>query len=132
MEAEVFTREGVRKVNLNRRKAIHLKCMDCSAFQYKEMINCLQTDCPLHPFRTGIGKQNPVQRNRAIKEYCLWCMYDHSREIEKCTSVNCPLFNYKGFLLQKQHIGATSGTISSELMKGINQGVNNARTKEYK
>lgn len=34
-------------------KTIHQKCMDCSAYQIKEIELCPSNDCPLWPFRMG-------------------------------------------------------------------------------
>ena len=34
-------------------KNIHQKCMDCSAYQIKEIELCPSDDCPLWPFRMG-------------------------------------------------------------------------------
>lgn len=107
----ILTRDGVAEVQVNRRKAIHLRCLDCSGFEWNEVRDCEHTDCPLYPYRTGRGKQVPASRNRAIKEYCMWCGVDQPGEITACTSLHCPLYKYRGYLAKKQHIGATSDMI---------------------
>lgn len=97
----ILTRNGIAEVHLNRRKAIHLKCLDCSGFEWNEVRDCEHTDCPLYPYRTGKGKQDAVNRNRAIKEFCTWCVVDQTAEVAKCGGVHCPLYKYRGYLLQK-------------------------------
>lgn len=38
---------------INRSKAIRLKCLDCCAFQSKEVKLCTSTNCPLWRYRMG-------------------------------------------------------------------------------
>ena len=117
METKVLTKSGIQSVNLNRRRAIRYRCMDCSGFERNDVQNCTHVnDCSLYPFRMGTGKQNAVSRNRAIKEYCMWCMVDQTREVERCSSIDCPLFQFRGYLRQKQHIEALTDTISPEVV----------------
>lgn len=97
MKQEIYTREGLREVTLNRRKAIRFMCMDCSGFEFNEVANCEHKKCPLYSYRMGTGKQNPKERNRAIKDYCLDCMVGKPGEISQCVSVNCPLLHYRGY-----------------------------------
>jgi hypothetical protein len=81
--------------NLNRRHAIHEKCLDCAAGHYKEVTNCSYADCSLHPFRILNCKQNPAQREKAIRKYCLWCTNGQVGEVTKCPSHLCPLYMYR-------------------------------------
>lgn len=60
-------------VRLNRRRSIREKCLNCSEWSTKDVQECPFGDCPLHPYRTGKGNQNPKQRDKAIRSYCLWC-----------------------------------------------------------
>ena len=96
MKAVILDKHGSKKVvDLNRRKAIRERCLNCSAWCPKEVANCSFKDCPLHPFRLGKGKQNPKARAKAIKKYCLFCMAGQGSEVRKCISVNCPLYPYR-------------------------------------
>jgi hypothetical protein len=80
---------------MNRRMAIRLKCMNCSAWIPKDVRNCVFAGCHLFPFRTGRGKQNAKGRYKAIRLYCLWCMNGQRKEIRLCPSADCPLFSYR-------------------------------------
>jgi hypothetical protein len=82
---------------LNRRKAIRWKCVDCSAGSYSEVRNCTFTDCPLHPYRSGQGKQNPKLRSKLIRAYCLWCMGDQIGEVWNCHLNECTLWSYRKY-----------------------------------
>jgi hypothetical protein len=95
MLIQIQYKDGPKIVNLNRRKAIRERCMNCTGWSYKQVTDCTFDDCPLHPFRSGKGKQNPKKRNIAIRKYCLWCMCGQSSEVSKCTSTDCPLFPYR-------------------------------------
>ncbi len=86
---------GLKAVDLNRRKAIHERCLNCSAWYPSEVTNCTFTDCPLYPFRTGVGRQNSKVRAKAIRKYCLWCCNGSLYEVRKCVSRDCPLFPFR-------------------------------------
>ena len=114
MKVKIMSKDGFKVVDLNRRKAIHERCLNCSTWHPRNVTECEFSDCSLFPFRSGNGKQNPKKRKQAIKSYCLWCMAGQSSEISKCVSVNCPLFAYRlkridrsieiDFDIQKEHI----------------------------
>ena len=95
MSVSILGKNGPKVVNLNRRKAIRERCLNCAGWFHKEVTNCTFTDCPLHPFRSGQGKQNAKTRSKAIRKYCLWCMNGQHGEISKCPSKDCPLFFYR-------------------------------------
>lgn len=40
-------------------RAIRAKCLDCSAGSYKEVRLCLDTNCPLWPYRLGRRPKTP-------------------------------------------------------------------------
>jgi hypothetical protein len=86
-----------KELGLNRRKAIKLKCFDCSGYKYKEVRNCHHLYCPLFPYRMGKGEQNPKERDRAIRFYCMWCCLDQPTEIILCGSGDCPLHDFRGY-----------------------------------
>jgi hypothetical protein len=113
MLAEIQSKAGLKTVDLNRRKAIREKCLNCSCWDLKEVGNCKFTDCALHRYRKGKGKQDPKDRDRAIRGYCFWCMAGQRAEIARCVSVHCALFRFrrgkveKAFSIpQKAHGGA--------------------------
>ena len=101
MKVEIQSKNGHKVVDLNRRKAIREKCLNCSGYSYVEVECCNFTDCPLHRFRTGRGVQNSKLRIEAIHKYCLWCMNGNKAEISKCVSRDCPLFPYRKSTVDK-------------------------------
>ena len=87
---------GYRIVDLNRRKAIAERCLNCSGFIPSERANCEMTDCELFPFRMGTGKHDADLRNRQIRAYCRDnCMCGNSWLVANCTSPDCPLYPYR-------------------------------------
>ena len=102
MKAEILTKHGVRIIDLNRRRAIRERCLNCSGWTLKEVEFCSFSDtCSLWPYRMGRGKQNAKARNKAIKSYCLWCMAGNRAEIAKCVSPHCALFLFRSASAQK-------------------------------
>lgn len=95
MKVKIQSKDGHKKINLNRRKAIRERCLNCSAWIPKEVSNCEFKDCQLYPFRSGRGKQNAKARAKAIRKYCLWCTCNQPSEVSKCPSTDCPLFPYR-------------------------------------
>ena len=119
MKVKIQTKNGHKVRDLNRRKAIREKCLNCSAWSTNEIFNCKSTQCPLLPFRSGQGKQNAKLRSKAIRDYCLWCMAGNKVEVSKCTSLDCSLFSYRKSVVDNSvkiksipkigHIEAVSG-----------------------
>jgi Zn-finger protein len=95
MRVLILGKNGPKSFDLNRRKAIRERCLNCSGWSHKELANCTFSDCPLYPFRSGQGKQNPKARSKAIKNFCRWCVNDQHGETSKCTSIDCSLFPYR-------------------------------------
>jgi hypothetical protein len=97
MNARTLSKDGDTKVvDLNRRKAIHEKCLNCVGWESHEVKECdFHDDCPLHPFRTGSGKQDATARAEAIRQYCLWCMCGQRGEVSQCPSTTCPLHTFR-------------------------------------
>ena len=83
-------------IRLSRRKAVRLRCLDCSAGRYAEVEHCGYTVCDLHPYRTGKGKQDPRGRSLAIKAHCSWCSNSRA-EVIHCPVSLCPLFPFRKF-----------------------------------
>jgi len=95
MKVLIDTKAGPQVINLNRRRAVRLRCYDCSGFNYAEVASCRHTDCSLHPFRSGQGRQDAKKRAAAIRAFCLWCMCDQRYEIAQCTCPTCSLYSYR-------------------------------------
>ena len=95
MKVKIMAKNGERLIDLNRRKAIRERCLNCSCWVPSEVKHCTFADCPLYPFRNGQGKQNAKQRREAIRKYCLWCQAGQRSEVVKCVSKTCPLFPYR-------------------------------------
>lgn len=95
MRVEILSKNGPKVVDLNRRKAIRERCLNCSCWIPSELTNCGFSDCSLHPFRSGKGKQKSKAKAKAIRKYCLWCVAEKQSEIRKCVSRYCPLFAYR-------------------------------------
>lgn len=101
MKAQIMEKDELETVDLNRRKAIHERCINCSGWFTKDVRDCNFTKCPLHPFKTGKGKQNSMARNKAILEYCRRCSNGQVGEVTKCPSKNCPLHIYRNGQVNK-------------------------------
>ena len=116
MKVIIIGKNGPKSFDLNRRKAIRERCLNCSGWSHKELANCTFSDCPLYPFRSGQGKQNAKVRSKAIRKYCLWCMNGQHGEVSICPSTDCSLFPYRKTrtdrsteiksLLKKSHIAS--------------------------
>ena len=95
MKVTILGKNGPKVVDLNRRKAIRERCLNCAGWYPKKVTNCTFSDCPLLPFRSGQGKQNAKARAKAIRKYCTWCMNGQHGEVSKCPSTDCSLFPYR-------------------------------------
>lgn len=95
MKVTIMCKNGTKIIDLNRRKSIREKCLNCSGWISNKVTSCTFTDCYLHPYRTGNGKQNPKKRKEAIKKYCLYCQSGQHSEVKKCVSSTCSLFPYR-------------------------------------
>ena len=95
MKVIILGKNGQKMVDLNRRKAVRERCLNCTGWSHKEVTNCILKDCQLYPFRSGKGKQDAKTRSKAIRKYCLWCMNGQHGEVSKCPSTDCSLFPYR-------------------------------------
>ena len=96
LEVNIQSKDGSKIISINRRKAIREKCLNCFGWSLTDVTDCnSKEDCPLHPFRSGRGKQNAKNRSKAIKDFCLLCMNGQRHEIAKCTAPDCSLFVYR-------------------------------------
>ena len=97
---EIQAKNGHRVIELNRRRAIRERCLNCSGWSYVEVETCAITDCPLYPFRTGKGKQNAKARAKAIREHCTKCMA--TEQPSRCIVRDCPLWVYRKSAVERQ------------------------------
>ena len=95
MQHVISGKNDFKSVNLNRRKAIRERCLNCSGWSSRDVRFCEFSNCHLYPFRSGQGKQDPKKRSKAIRGYCLWCMNGQRSEVKNCPSIDCPLFPYR-------------------------------------
>ena len=103
-------------MNLNRRKAIRERCLNCVGWIPSDVRKCDFTDCALHPFRMGTGKQDAADRAASIRKYCLQCTNDQPTEVRLCPCRDCSLYPYRHYKVdrsveiksesEKQHIEA--------------------------
>jgi hypothetical protein len=89
----IQSKDGLKTVELTRRKAIRERCLNCSAWSPKEVETCELNDCPLYAFRMSQGKQNAKARSKALVAYCRWCMGGHRPS--GCVATCCPLYSYR-------------------------------------
>ncbi len=95
MRVEILRKGGHAVVDVNRRKAIRERCLNCVGWEMGEVRACDFEHCALLPFRMGRGKQDAKARANAIRAYCLWCCADQPKEVRKCPSGDCPLYPYR-------------------------------------
>ena len=95
MRIRIQTKDGSKIANINRRKAIRERCLNCSGWSYSEVENCEFADCDLYPFRMGTGKQDANKRHRSIRNYCLNCCAGNRLEVSKCPVTDCSLYAFR-------------------------------------
>ncbi len=95
----------LQPIRCSRRKAIRLKCLDCSTGNHADVERCEHTGCALHTFRTGKGKQVPGDRSKAIRVHCSWCSNSRA-EVIHCPVSSCTLFPFR-----KSTLEHTPGTL---------------------
>ena len=95
MKIQIQTKDGNKIIDLNRRKAVRERCLNCTAWHPSEVADCKIVDCHLFPFRSGAGKQNATERNKAIRNYCLGCCDQQAHEVRKCPVISCPLWAFR-------------------------------------
>jgi hypothetical protein len=95
LKVRIQGKNGHKIVELNRRKAIRERCLNCVGWSVKDVKECEMTDCHLFQFRSGQGNQDSKMRAKAIRKFCLWCMCERHIEVSKCTAPDCPLFAFR-------------------------------------
>jgi len=98
-----------KKVKLNRRQAIRAMCLDCSGGCREEVKKCAFIDWPFWPFRSGIGEQNPGEREKAIRARHLWCVGGQRLEVRFCPASDCSLYSFRisNLKANKRHLAPT-------------------------
>ena len=124
MRTIIQSKNGSKEINLNRRKAIRERCLNCSGWSFSEVENCEFADCDLHPFRMGTGKQDADQRHKSIRKHCLDCCAGNQNEVYHCPATDCPLYAYRKSHIDNSvkidsirktgHIERSQGTFSSQ------------------
>ena len=120
MKVSIRSKNGHKTLNINRRRAIRERCLNCCGWNSLNVTYCNFSCCPLHPYRKSNGKQDAKKRSKAIRRYCIACMNGQRGEVAKCSSMDCPLFAYRlnkidrsieiKFESCKDHIGTISQT----------------------
>ena len=95
VKMRIRSKRGHKVVDLNRRRAIRERCMNCSAWVAPDVVNCEMRDCQLFNYRMGTEKQDAKARAKAILGYCSWCSPENELEKSKCVSFDCPLWAYR-------------------------------------
>lgn len=97
MKQKVLTRNGVKTVDLNPRRAIRRHCHMCSDYSWSEVVSCQTLACELHPHRFGNEcGVNGEGRTEAIRRYCRnRCSGGDENLYRNCDMCICPLFNYR-------------------------------------
>lgn len=123
MLVKIQSKNGHETVNLNRRKAIRERCLNCTGWVRKEVKGCQLENCDIYPFRMGIGKQDANKRSKAIRNHCLdYCAGDQ-HEVYKCAAKDCSLYAFRKSSLDNSfkidsikkigHIERSQGTLSA-------------------
>ncbi len=99
IKVEIQGKSGHKVVELNRRRAIRERCLNCGAWSFAEANECRMVDCQLYPFRSGKGRQDAKARAKAIRDYCSWCM--STERAGRCVIMDCPLFCYRKSTLER-------------------------------
>ena len=126
MLTRIQTKNGSKEINLNRRKAIRERCLNCSGWSYSEVENCKFIGCHLYAFRMKVGKQNSQARSKAIRNHCLNCCARNQNEVYHCPATDCPLYAYRKShidtsakidpIQEKDHIQRAKKTLNSKSM----------------
>jgi hypothetical protein len=95
MKVSILRKYGNQAVDLNRKKSIRERCLNCSNWNAVEVELCQQTDCQLYKYRMNGSNQNANERNRDLRKYCLECCHGSLGEVKKCPALDCPLYAFR-------------------------------------
>jgi len=111
VEHETLTKTGKELKSLNKKKAIRLKCFNCSGWSQKDVKECKTTDCKLYPYRMSENPNSGVQRAKDIKSYCTWCLNTNVHDVKKCVDFSCPIWPFRrGSITDRSREGIVSIT----------------------
>jgi len=95
-------KEELRKMYVNRRVAVKMRCKDCCAGSNLAIQACDAAKCPLFLMRmTGIWPRANTESSRenhrkhAIRDYCLHCMNGQRQFIHECIDIQCSLWEFR-------------------------------------
>jgi len=102
MKVKIQYKDHYKELNINRRKAIREKCLNCTAWSFSQVASCSFPDCNLFAFRMGKGKQNAKARAISIRKYCRWCVCGgSSKQVKACGVFDCPLYVYRNTTIDR-------------------------------
>ncbi len=107
VKTQIQCKGGHKTVELNRRRAIRERCLNCAAWSYSQVRTCPHVDCPLYPFRSGEGKQDAKMRSQAIRSYCRWCMA--TEQPSRCVVIDCPLYCFRKSTVERPKLPIYEG-----------------------
>lgn len=72
-------------------------CLNCSAFDRWEVVNCKIAACPLHPLRlhTSVARIQKASVLKRIKAKCLDCGGASPTEVQLCPVTDCELYPFR-------------------------------------
>ena len=76
---------------LTPRKAVRLRCLDCSAWIPSEVKNCTHKHCILYPYRMGEGRISV----KTIRKECIACMDGQHLLVKGCSDGACSLYSFR-------------------------------------
>ena len=79
------------KRTLTPKKAVRLRCLDCSGFRYTDVKNCKRSDCVLFTYRLGKGRPSV----KLIRKECISCMAGQSLLVRECPDSVCSLYPFR-------------------------------------
>ncbi|UZP66589.1 hypothetical protein N1030_13350 [Desulfovibrio mangrovi] len=78
-------------------KAIRRFCMACQGASSKQVAACEDTECALHPHRSGEEVADaPCPSHRAIRRFCMACCANLRAEVRGCAArEDCALWSFR-------------------------------------
>jgi hypothetical protein len=98
MKHEVLSKDGTVILRLDQRKAIPHFCLGCCDFVRHRVVDCVSTDCILHPYRLGPRqgtRSSREARARVIIRYCTDCSGVNGVTRDQCDAKVCALFPHR-------------------------------------
>ena len=99
MKVRIIHKNGYKTVDLNHKKGIRERCLNCSGWNAVEVELCQITDCQLYKYRMNGSKQNAKERDGALRKYCLECCNGSLGEVKNCPVLDCSLYVFRKTIL---------------------------------